>query len=119
LDPAARGLRRGFGAVGGVSRHPGLPGPVAADARGRLSAPRRVARLALAILGLAWALPNTVAGLAAGLAALPFGARMRLRAADLALVFDDVPWGPGGALTLGNVILHTGDSLDGDCLTYA
>lgn len=84
-----------------------------------MSAPRRVAGLALAILGLAWALPNTVAGLAAGLAALPFGARMRLRAADLALVFDDVPWGPGGALTLGNVILHTGDSLDGDCLTYA
>lgn len=84
-----------------------------------MSAPRRAARLGVGVLGLAWALPNTVAGLVVGLAAIAFGARMRLRAADLALAFDGVPWGPGGALTLGNVILHTGDSLDSDCLTYA
>ena len=76
-------------------------------------------RAAAVLLGLAWTLPNTLAGLVAGLAALPFGARARLRGRDLALVFDDVPWGPGGALTLGNVILHTGGSLDRDCLTYA
>ena len=76
-------------------------------------------RAAAVLLGLAWTLPNTLAGLVAGLAALPFGARARLRGRDLALVFYDVPWGPGGAMTLGNVILHTGGSLDCDCLTYA
>lgn len=76
-------------------------------------------RLALGALGVVWASPNTFLGLVAGLAALPFGARACLRTQDLALVFDAVPWGPGGALTLGNVILHTGDSIDGECLTYA
>jgi hypothetical protein len=30
-----------------------------------------------------------------------------------------MPWFWPGALTLGNVILHTGDSLDVDCRTYA
>lgn len=73
----------------------------------------------LGVLGIAWTLPNTLVGLAVGLAALPCGARVHLRRRDLALVFDAVPWGPGGALTLGNVILHTGDSIDSDCLTYA
>ncbi|MGD5182347.1 hypothetical protein QUS34_23265, partial [Xanthomonas citri pv. citri] len=29
------------------------------------------------------------------------------------------PWGPGGAITLGNVILHTGDDLGVRCSTYA
>ena len=28
------------------------------------------------------------------------------------------PWGPGGAITFGNTILHTGDSLDSACITY-
>ncbi len=37
----------------------------------------------------------------------------------MAVVFQRIPWGPGGALTLGNVILHTGDSLDCACRTYA
>jgi hypothetical protein len=49
--------------------------------------------------------------------ALPFGARAKV--ADAALVFDCFPLGPGGALTLGNVILHTGASLDNTALTYA
>lgn len=79
----------------------------------------RPLRLVAGVAGVAWALPNTLAGLLAGLVALPFGARVQLQARGLALVFDDVPFGPGGALTLGNVILHTGDSLDRDCLTYA
>jgi len=93
---------------------------VAADARGRLiAAARRIARGAALVLGMAWALPNTLAGPAVGLPALAAGARATLRRRDLALAFDGVPWGPGGALTLGNVILHTGGSLDGDCLTYA
>ncbi len=35
------------------------------------------------------------------------------------LAFDCVPFGPGGALTLGNVVLNTGESLDVACDTYA
>ena len=68
-------------------------------------------------LGVAWASPMTALGLLAGLAAWPFGARPRI--ADRALVFHHFPWGPGGALTLGNVILHTGASMDETTLTYA
>lgn len=37
----------------------------------------------------------------------------------MAIVFQHLPWGSGGAITLGNVILHTGDSLDCECRTYA
>ena len=73
-------------------------------------------RLAQAI-GAAWASPLTAVGLLVGLAALPFGARAMF--SDAALVFHGVPFGPGGALTLGNVILHTGRSLDETALTYA
>jgi hypothetical protein len=80
--------------------------------------PRIVLR-ALQLLGVAWTLPNTVAGLLLGLIGLPFGAHMHTRGRDLAIVFHDWPWGPGGAITLGNVILHTGDSLDSPCMTYA
>lgn len=74
--------------------------------------------LALAA-GALWAVPNTLLGLLAGLAALPFGARLHWRPRELALVFQHYPWGPGGALTLGNVILHTGERLDVSCATYA
>ncbi|MEE7566318.1 hypothetical protein HH297_07510, partial [Xanthomonas sp. Kuri4-3] len=38
---------------------------------------------------------------------------------ELAVVFHDWPWGPGGAMTLGNVILLKGESLDLACATYA
>lgn len=76
---------------------------------------RRVAMAA----GSIWALPNTVLGLLAGLAGLPFGARARWRPREMAVVFQYFPWGPGGALTLGNVILHTGEDLETTCLTYA
>ena len=69
------------------------------------------------ILGAVWASPLSLAGAVAGVVALPFGARVKV--ADAALVFDRVPFGPGGALTLGNVILHTGESLDQSALTYA
>ena len=78
-------------------------------------APRRF----LEVLGVAWASPNTLLGLIAGAAGLCFGAHVHWRPHDLALVFHRWPWGPGGALTLGNVILHTGDSLDDTCVTYA
>lgn len=66
-----------------------------------------------------WTSPVSALGLLAGLFAMPFGARPRLRRADLALVFHHWPWGPGGAMTLGNVMLHTGDTLDSACHTYA
>jgi hypothetical protein len=69
------------------------------------------------ILGAIWTSPLTLAGVVAGVVALPFGARAKV--ADAALVFDRVPFGPGGALTLGNVILNTGPSLDQSALTYA
>lgn len=68
-------------------------------------------------LGALWAAPLTLAGLLAGLAAWPLGARPRL--SDAAIVFHHFPLGPGGALTLGNVILHTGASLDEVARTYA
>lgn len=74
---------------------------------------------ALRALGMAWALPNTLIGLALGAAGLPFGARMHLDRGELAFVFNHWPWGPGGAITFGNVIVHTGQSLDATCMTYA
>ena len=73
----------------------------------------------LLLFGLAWALPNTVLGLLAGIAAMWFGARAHVSRRELAIVFNAMPWGPGGALTLGNTILHTGDSLEAPCVTYA
>lgn len=76
-------------------------------------------RRVLLAMGVAWTLPNTALGLLAGATALAFGARVHLSRRDCALVFNDMPWGPGGALTLGNVILHTGASLDVRCMTYA
>lgn len=75
--------------------------------------------LALRCLGIAWALPNTLIGLLLGAVGTLAGARITLRQRDLAVVFHRWPWGPGGAMTLGNVILHTGDSLDIHCATYA
>ncbi|MGY0634556.1 hypothetical protein [Luteimonas sp. A478] len=70
-------------------------------------------------LGMAWTLPNTVLGLMLGAAGLPFGARMHLDRGELAVVFNRWPWGPGGAITFGNVIIHTGASLDARCMSYA
>ncbi|MFR0657206.1 hypothetical protein SB719_21925, partial [Pantoea sp. SIMBA_079] len=66
-----------------------------------------------------WTAPNSLIGLVAGAAGLAFGARPVWRARDLALVFERWPWGPGGAITFGNVILHTGASLDVACRTYS
>lgn len=79
----------------------------------------RRAHAPLRLLGMLWTLPNSLLGLLAGLAALPFGARPYLLWREPALAFARMPWGPGGALTLGNVILHTGDGLDVACRTYA
>ena len=74
---------------------------------------------ALVALGMLWALPNTLVGLLLGGVGMCFGARPHLRRHDLACVFHRWPWGPGGAMTIGNVILHTGSDLDMSCATYA
>lgn len=78
-----------------------------------------LARAAAFALGLLWAAPNSLLGLAAGMAGMALGARPMLDRRDFALVFRRFPLGPGGAMTLGNVILCTGESLDGQCDTYA
>ncbi|WP_426700314.1 hypothetical protein ACPPVV_13020 [Rhodanobacter sp. Col0626] len=72
----------------------------------------------LIALGMVWTLPNSVLGLLLGIAGLPFGARLRWQRRELALVVYRWPRG-AGALTLGNVIIHTGEKLDVPCLTYA
>lgn len=69
-------------------------------------------------LGALWTLPNTLIGLIAGLVGMVAGARWYWSRRECALVFRGWPWGPGGAITLGMVILHTGDDMDGLCLTY-
>lgn len=79
----------------------------------------RLGLLALRALGMAWTLPNTLLGLVLGTAGLPFGARVHLDRDELAVVFNRWPWGPGGAITFGNVIIHTGPSLDVRCMSYA
>lgn len=89
----------------------------AAGARARRSAGAGLRLLRAA--GMLWTAPNTLIGLVAGAAGCLGGARAHWSAAEHALVFSGYPWGPGGAMTLGNVILHTGGSLDAPCATYA
>lgn len=79
---------------------------------------RFAGRMVAVAAGVLWTLPNTLIGLAAGLAGLMAGARVQWSTTESALVFQHWPWGPGGAMTLGNIILHTGDSLDERCTTY-
>jgi hypothetical protein len=78
----------------------------------------KVASAALRVLGILWTLPNTLIGLIGGGVGLLFGASAQFSRRDFALVFHRWPWGPGGAITFGNTILHTGDTLDSECLTY-
>lgn len=82
-------------------------------------APAAAAPPLLLALGMVWALPNTAVGLLLGGIGMLFGARPVVRREDSACVFHRWPWGPGGAITIGNVILHTGESLDVHCATYA
>ena len=70
------------------------------------------------LLGALWTSPWTLLGLLAGMVGLAAGASVRISRRERALVFQRWPWGPGGAMTLGNVILDTGDGLDRTCLTY-
>lgn len=73
-------------------------------------------RTALAFLGGLWTLPNTLLGLLAGMASCAFGARAYR--AEGALAFKRIPRARG-ALVLGCVILHGGESLDTIVPTYA
>ncbi len=68
------------------------------------------------VIGKIWTLPNTVVGTLVGISGLPFGATITFQ--DNAIVFNNFPFGPGGALTLGNVILNTGSTLDESVPTY-
>ena len=63
-----------------------------------------------------WTLPNTLIGLLAGFVALPFGARVHFVEGTIAL--KRMPHFRG-ALVLGCVILHGGESLDAIVPTYA
>lgn len=76
-------------------------------------------RRGLLLLGMLWTLPNTAIGFLLIAIGLPFGVRVRWQSRELAWVASRWPWGKGGALTLGNVIVHTGAALDVPCLTYA
>jgi len=76
-------------------------------------------RRSLLALGMLWTSPNSLLGLLLGVAGVAFGARMRWQQRERALVVRRWPWGRSGALTLGNVIVHTGERLDTPCLTYA
>ena len=76
-------------------------------------------RSLLWMAGILWTSPNSLIGLIAGGIACLFGARPVVSLCDGALVFVRFPWGPGGAITFGNVILATAGDLEGRCRTYA
>lgn len=75
-----------------------------------------IVRSILFMLGIAWALPMSAIGLVAGVFTMPLGSRLRY--SDHALVFSSFPFGPGGAITFGNVILNTAKDLDAIVVTY-
>ena len=77
---------------------------------------RAVLRVVAISLGAAWTLPNTLAGLLAGIICCAAGARPHF--AEGALAFRRVPRARG-ALVLGCVILHGGEDLDAIVPTYA
>lgn len=72
-------------------------------------------RWLLIVLGHLWTAPNTLPGLVAGLLGVPFGAWPYR--CDGALAFRNMPRFLG-AMTLGGVILHAGQSLDVTVPTY-
>ena len=73
-------------------------------------------RISLWLLGTIWALPMTAIGMVLGCGALALGARVSF--SDSALVFSRFRFFTSGALTLGQVILYTGTSLDAPAKTY-
>jgi hypothetical protein len=77
---------------------------------------KNITRACLVFLGIAWALPMSLLGLLAGIFTIPLGSRLRY--SDHAIAFFNFPFGPGGAITFGNVILSTSKDLDSICTTY-
>jgi hypothetical protein len=77
---------------------------------------RKIASFIFFLLGMFWALPMSLIGLTAGLFTMLFGSNLRY--SDHALVFSSFPFGPGGAITFGNVILNTAKDLDAVVTTY-
>ena len=77
----------------------------------------RPQRSTLHWLGKVWASPVTLVGGLLGVIGLALGSRLRIE--NNALVFHRYPFGPGGALVLGNVILSTRPTLDVLVPTYA
>lgn len=71
---------------------------------------RRSWRGVLWTLGAVWALPLTVPMLLVGVASLPFGARLAVRGPMLVIL--RFPFGPSGALALGQVVLSRLPTLD-------
>lgn len=71
---------------------------------------RRAARGIAFTFGSVWALPLTLPMLAVGVAAMPFGARMSLHGPMIAVT--RFPFGPMGALALGQVVLTRLPTLD-------
>lgn len=67
-------------------------------------------------IGTIWASPMTLIGLMLGCGSLALGARVSL--SDSAIVFSGFRFVSQGALTLGQVILYTGKSLDAPAKTY-
>lgn len=65
---------------------------------------------ALLPLGMLWAMPVSLAGFLLGACLLPWGARLQRRGPMW--VFTRLPFGPKGALALGQVVLSTLPSLD-------
>jgi len=70
----------------------------------------------LFMAGVLWALPMSFIGLTVGLLTMLLGSRLRY--SDHALVFSRFPFGPGGAIIFGNVILNTAKDLDAVVTTY-
>lgn len=68
-------------------------------------------------LGLLWSAPNSLAGLALALPGLFAGARLSI--AEGALHVRDFPWGGGGALALGHVVLWVRTTPETRVLSYA
>jgi hypothetical protein len=99
-----------------VSRRAGNKGERVREREGGIAAAQSLALVA----GVVWTLPNSLLGLLAGLACMPWGARPEWRRRECSLAFRCMPHtGSGGALTLGNVILYSCNELDTPCFTYA
>ncbi len=77
----------------------------------------RIGRGLATVLALAWSAPNSLAGLLLALPGLFAGARFAL--ADGSLQVLRYPWGPGGALALGHVVIWVRATPETRVLSYA